>query len=476
MKNKPQISLTQETHRGHAIVALRFKYDIKIIQVLKGMEGSRWSNTKRFWYFKDGNGIVENIKGSLEGIAQINNNGQKKTMDENTQPKKVTEKPIKTNPCKAKPVQDVQKDEYPILTIEKDVSQNRMFFYFKYNKEWINEIKKLDGAWWHSEAKIWSAILNHSNMERAKKFFTSRNSQLTIKDKEIPTRKKQKQKSTIDSSIVDKKFIVQLKLLNRKENTINNYKSTIAHYLHFFKGDDVASIPDEKIRDYILDHRERQGYSVSYQRLMVSALKNYYAIVYDRELNSDEIPYPEKSSPLPKVISLEDVGKMIQLTVNPKHKMILLMLYGLGLRRSELANLKVSDIDFKRNTIAILNAKGYKDRTLPLPSALLTPIKNYLRDFLPSNYFLIGQKGGKYSTESILKVVKKAAIKAKIQMTITPHILRHCFATHSLEKGIDLRYVQAMLGHKSSKTTEIYTHVSTKQLNKLSNPLDDIKF
>ena len=207
---------------------------------------------------------------------------------------------------------------------------------------------------------------------------------------------------------------------------------------------------------------------------MISALKSYYKIVFKRELDEEEIPFPKKSITLPKVISQKDVEKMIQLTVNPKHKMILLMLYGLGLRNAELTNLRLNDIDFKREVVTIYNAKGRKDRQVPLPEALKRPVNTFIRDYAPKVYFITGQYGGRYSGSSIDKVVKLAAERANVKFNVTPHVLRHCFATHSLEKGIDLRYIQVMLGHKSSRTTEIYTHVSTSYLKKIGNPLDDI--
>ena len=467
MNSKPKILITDETHRGADVITVRFDYNRELKEKVKKLEGARWSKTKKCWYFLLHNGIRTKIMEELSNYFEIEYNDTKNLSGEN-KPSIVVKAGFAEK--------ETKNTEKPKIIVETDTKKNKIFISFKYDENWKKEVKKLDRAWWHTEAKVWSVYLNETNLEKIKEIFTSENSNLIIREIVQHNNPKQKQKQAIDYSIVEKKFIAQLKLLNRKENTINNYKSTIAHYLHFFKGEDIATIPEEKIRDYILDHRERQGYSESYQRLMVSALKNYYKIVFDRELNSDDIPYPEKSSSLPKVISLEDVEKMIQLTVNPKHKMMLLMLYGLGLRRSELANLKVNDINYNRNTITIYNAKGSKDRTLPIPRALLTPIKNYLRDFLPREYFLIGQNRGKYSDASILNVVKQAAARAKVNMTVTPHVLRHCFATHSLEKGIDLRYIQAMLGHKSSKTTEIYTYVSTKQLNKLSNPLDDIKF
>ncbi len=370
---------------------------------------------------------------------------------------------------------DTRKGTKPEIVVEMDSKKGQMFIHFKYDERWKNEIKKLDGAWWHTEAKIWSVLLSEYNLKKIKQIFTNDNSQLVIKEDEKSKNKKQVQKKYKDRTIVNHNFVKQLKLENKSPNTIESYLSQVTHFLHAFKETDLANLSEQKISEYILYNREELGYSASYQRIMISAINNYYRIVFNRELDRKLIPYPKFGIQLPKVISKEDVQKMLTLTTNYKHKMIIIMLYSLGLRNGELAKLKLGDIDFDRGIVSIYNAKGMKDRQLPLPKSIIAVVQRYIRDFAIRDNFLEGQKGNTYSSGSIDIVVRKAASRAKVKFNVTPHILRHCFATHSLEKGVDLRYIQAMLGHKSSKTTEIYTYVSTKQLKNLSNPFDDIE-
>jgi site-specific recombinase XerD len=151
----------------------------------------------------------------------------------------------------------------------------------------------------------------------------------------------------------------------------------------------------------------------------------------------------------------------------------LILIYSAGLRRSELINLKVSDINSERMVINIIGAKGKKDRVSLLSENILQLLRKYYKEYKPKKYLFEGARGGKYSSTSVVKILKNAAQKAGIRKNITPHMLRHSFATHLLEQGTDLRYIQELLGHNSSKTTEIYTHVSKKAIGNIRNPADD---
>jgi len=184
------------------------------------------------------------------------------------------------------------------------------------------------------------------------------------------------------------------------------------------------------------------------------------------------IERPRKKEKLPKVISKQEVLRMIAVSTNSKHKCIISLLYSSGLRRSELLNLTLSDIESDRMLIRVEGAKGNKDRYTLLSEKILVDLRIYFKIYRPKKYLFEGLKGGKYSSNSVLKVVKKAAEKAAINKRVTPHILRHSFATHLLENGTDLRYIQELLGHNSSKTTEVYTHVAKNNFNKIKNPLD----
>src|SRR5690554_2776758 len=186
-----------------------------------------------------------------------------------------------------------------------------------------------------------------------------------------------------------------------------------------------------------------------------------------RKLDIEEIERPRKGRPLPKVIPLELVQQMLATIPNLKHKVALSTIYGLGLRRSELLNLKLNDIDFIRKTVTVLNSKGKKDRVLPLPLKLEVMMSSYLKTHQPQAWLIEGSaKGKKYSATSLQNIFDKYMSKIKKTHNFTLYCLRHSIATHLLENGTDLRYIQELLGHKSSRTTEIYTHVSMKSLKR----------
>ena len=184
---------------------------------------------------------------------------------------------------------------------------------------------------------------------------------------------------------------------------------------------------------------------------------------------------PRKGSPLPNVLSKEDVAKLLSGTENIKHKAILSLIYSCGLRRSELLNMQITDIDSKRNVINIRHAKGDKDRIVPLSEKILSLLRDYFKQYRPQKWLFEGQIAGTQYTETSLNhLFQRAKNKAQMKMPCTLHTLRHCYATHLLEAGTDIRYIQALLGHKHSKTTEIYTHVTTKSIQKIKSPFDDL--
>lgn len=175
------------------------------------------------------------------------------------------------------------------------------------------------------------------------------------------------------------------------------------------------------------------------------------------------------------VLSEEEVGRMITCTRNLKHKAIIVTIYSCGLRLSELLDLKISDIESDRGIVRIRNGKGKKDRTTVLSEMTLNLLRRYYVAYKPSDYLFEGLAGGRYTAKSVHAIVKKALSSAKINKDASAHTLRHSFATHLLENGTDLRYIQSLLGHSSPKTTEIYAHVSTKHLRTIKSPLDNLK-
>lgn len=265
-------------------------------------------------------------------------------------------------------------------------------------------------------------------------------------------------------------------ILIQKRYSKNTEKVYINYFTDFcrkFGPGNIDDLSKEKINAYISELIRERNISASQQNQRINAIKFYYEKVLGREKEYYELHRPHKEQKLPKVLSKNEVKKILSVCENIKHKSILMLIYSAGLRRSELINLKITDIDSERMVINIRGGKGKKDRISLLSDHMLVLLRNYYRAYRPKDYLFEGQNGGKYSPTSIANILKKASLKAGIRKKVTPHILRHSFATHLLEQGTDLRYIQELLGHNSSKTTEVYTHVSKKAIDQIKNPVDD---
>jgi site-specific recombinase XerD len=197
-------------------------------------------------------------------------------------------------------------------------------------------------------------------------------------------------------------------------------------------------------------------------------------VLHREKVLFEEIPRPKKKSLLPKVISKKDIAKLFAHVENLKHLIMLKLCYGTGLRVSEIVNLKIIDIDSSRMMVRIESAKGKKDRYVTLPTSILEELRNYYRIYRPKIYLFEGQYGGQYSIRSVQAVFKNAMRKAKINKSVGIHGLRHSYATHLLECGTDMLFIQKLLGHKDIKTTEIYAKVSNRQLGNVKSPLDTL--
>ena len=256
-------------------------------------------------------------------------------------------------------------------------------------------------------------------------------------------------------------------------NTLKSYRGAFRQYLAHLGDRDPAQVSKVEIEAYLLARVRDDGISEAYQNTSINAIKFYYELVLGRERAVYDIARPRKREPLPKVLARGEVAAMLDRTDNVKHRCMLMLLYGGGLRLSEVLGLLPGDIDSGRMTITIRRGKGKKDRVVPLPERLLEPLRDYYREHRPLTWLFEGQTVGEpYSARSLQKVVKLAAGRAGVRRAVTAHMLRHSYATHLLEGGTDLRYLQEVLGHASVKTTERYTHVAMER--KPRSPLDEL--
>lgn len=266
-------------------------------------------------------------------------------------------------------------------------------------------------------------------------------------------------------------YLLKLELKRYANNTVKTYISCFEAFINHYNHIEPENINEKDIRAY-LQKLIQEGSSNSYINQAINAIKFYYEVVMEMPNRFYGMERPRREEKLPKVLSKEEVLSIITHTNNIKHKCIVSLLYSAGLRRNELLNLVPEDIDGKRMTIKVRSGKGNKDRYTLLSDKLLKDLREYFLEWKPEKYLFEGQTGGRYSAESVAQIVNKAAHSANIKKRVTPHMLRHSFATHLLEAGTDLRYIQVLLGHKSTKTTEIYTHVATNVFFNIKNPLD----
>ena len=268
-------------------------------------------------------------------------------------------------------------------------------------------------------------------------------------------------------------FLQKLELKRYSMNTARIYISMFERFINAHNESDLLSIDEEQIRLYLQGLVQEQR-SDSYINQMINSIKFYYEVVMEMPNRFYSIERPRKKESLPKVISLEEVKSLIEHTNNIKHKCIVSLFYSSGIRLQELLNLKLEDIDSKRMVINIIEGKGGKDRVTMLSESVLVDLRKYFIEWKPKKYLFEGSASKKYSNTSISKLIHRASKKAGIRKRVTPHILRHSFATHLLEAGVDLRYIQTLLGHSSTTTTEIYTQVAIKHLIAIQNPLDSL--
>jgi len=267
-----------------------------------------------------------------------------------------------------------------------------------------------------------------------------------------------------------KKFKNYLIRKGYSKETIKNYNNHLRRYLEFTEG--VATV--QSANAYLFFLLETKLCSHSYVNQAINVIKIYLKLIGSLEQGDlIEIVRPKKEKHLPKVMSQKEVKGIFQVTHNRKHKTALMMAYSCGLRVSETANLKLSDIDFDRKVVYVKQGKGRKDRVTTLSSKMEDQLGQYYREYRPDIWLFENQMhNGPISSRSLQIVFKDSVRKTEMTKDVSFHSLRHSFATHLLEAGVDIRYIQELLGHANIKTTEIYTHVSAKDIQKIVNPLD----
>lgn len=353
---------------------------------------------------------------------------------------------------------------------------NRIALFFEKDRELIDACKEI-GAKFSATHKCWYVDNKRENL---RKIFECFKGKAWIETRQFfgkpETLKVKRERFQIEMSEHGKTeldfFMNQLRARRLSENTMRAYKSAIEIFLTYFSEVDVHEISNDHVNQFLSDYLYEQGYSESYQSQFVSAIKQFFKARTGVFLDLDLLAYPKKERRLPKIFSKTEVRDMIESTQNLKHRTLLSLQYGAGLRVGELTRIRIDDLDLDRKTI-IIYGKGKKTRRVFLGKSLGELVEIYLRCYKPIGYLFHGQYGP-YSMTSVNSVLKQAARRVGIKRQVYSHMLRHSYATHLLESGVDVRYIQELLGHSSSKTTVIYTYVSKKKLGEIESPFETL--
>ncbi len=338
-------------------------------------------------------------------------------------------------------------------------------------------MKKIPGSRWTPDEKCWHIPYRQGAYSELKRLFGV--GQLIIlhqrpqssSKKVLITTASDHSKLTFKDEII--RLEEQLRLRRYSSSTVKTYKSFFTLLLSFYPDKQPSTLKKEEIMRFLLKSIEDRGWSESAQNQAVNAIKFYFEKVLGQERTFYELR-PRKSKKLPGVFSEQEIIALFKAIENLKHRTILTLIYSAGLRIGESIKLRKVDFNLERKSIFIEAGKGKKDRYSVLSDKVVPLLKEYIEVYKPDYWLFEGQDGGQYSTRSIQQVFRRAVTKAGVNPYSTVHTLRHSFATHLLERGMDLRYIQTLLGHSSSETTELYTHVTKNAREKLYSPLDFI--
>ncbi len=359
---------------------------------------------------------------------------------------------------------------------------------FDYNNDINNQLRKTTLAKWSQSMKCWQMPRADFNLS----LFFNNFSELAWIDY---SGLKENQANINPEPIKNQQFVIEIKSrllaeetqaqihkfrewMQQKRyspNTIKTYSEAINTFFKYFHQKSVLEITNADLTDFNHNYIIKYSYSAAYQNQVINGVKLFFTFSRSLKFEVEQAERPRREHKLPNVLSKQEVATVINAPTNLKHKTMLSLIYACGLRRSELLSLKPGNIESKRHLLIILNAKGKKDRVVPISDKVIVMLREYYKVYKPKVWLFEGRKAAEqYSEVSLQKVLKKALATSKITKPVSLHWLRHSYATHLLEAGTDLRYIQELLGHKSSKTTEIYTHVSEKSLQRIKSPFDDL--
>jgi site-specific recombinase XerD len=348
----------------------------------------------------------------------------------------------------------------------------------------LEKVKNIHGRRWNAEYIAWEVPYTQLTIRFVKQYLNGVVHWMFTPDDNLPERlevlesKPKIQKETFVPARYEAavQALEQTLMLKRYSwRTIKSYKNCFRQFIRHYDDIKPSQITRKQMDAYIFMLIKERNISESHQSQILSAIKMFYGVTIQQEEKVHKLFLPKKTQKLPKVLTEQEVTYLLRAVDNLKHRCILMLIYSAGLRLGELINLRLVELQPEQNRLFVRCGKGKKDRCTLLSDKVWALLQEYIQIHQPIEWLFEGQTGGQYSERSVQEIFTRAKMKAMINPGATVHTLRHSFATHLLEKGVDLRYIQELLGHESSKTTEIYTHITHKGWNRIKSPIDDLK-
>ncbi len=335
--------------------------------------------------------------------------------------------------------------------------------------DWRRKVMAMNTSCYHKHQKLWSIVHNKQLLSQLKDILNGQYEVRSI----IPGKQLAEHRPLTDMEL-DKVSQLEQKIVlsGYSPATRHSYRLAFIKFMLYHDNKNIDLLTKSEIESYMYKLVTTEKISNSQQNVSINALKFYYEKILGQERTSYDLQRPKRHKTLPNVLSSKEIRILMGTFKNIKHKAIMQMMYGCGLRISEVVNLRIEDIHTDQGYVFVKDSKGKKDRFTLLPESLLPLLRRYYIQHRPAYWLFEGAHGGQYSTSSINKIFRRGVQEAKLNAWATPHTLRHSFATHLMQMGINLRYVQELLGHASPKTTEIYTHVLQMNNKVIKSPLD----
>jgi len=512
---KKNIVLKRIFHRDKWCIGIFFDFDEKLKQLVRSIPETVYSSTHRCFYINDSEENLKLILKTLKDVAVVDISllVSREELSKNTEvqsdiegkgislpdkevplEKKFTEIPHQKTIVSVSRIKEEENEKHFTYEhgnfgpVEFRISEKEgllvIKFLGRYDPEWIDEMRTYGRCYYDKKRKEWLIQWSKLTCDSLADYFSGRGIAVNVTKQVVDQELLADRKITGDEirgQMLGNKALDGLDSLamyldeNRySPRTRESYLSMLEFFFRYFSNKDPLEISEGEISRFIYDFIIRLGYSAAYQNQMVSAIKTFYTISGKGKVDPEFFERPRRRRALPKVFSKDEVSRILNSVRNPKHKLLLWMIYSCGLRRSEVTNIKLPDLDRERGILHIREGKGRVDRIVPVSGKVWEKIDEYISGYRPREYLFEGQTGGRYSSESVYRVFKDALLKAGIKKDVGVHSLRHSYATHLHESGLDIRYIQELLGHKSTRTTEIYTHVSRRNLIAVRSPIEDL--